>query len=427
VLTKIFSLKYKHIHPELMKTEPKGTQHMENEEVTTAGVDLSPAKVGNAPHVVMADSVAADEVPTISIKDLQTISELQPAVSVHSVASTKHVSMPAPLVVQPAEYRRSIGEWLQIWRDGMRPAYLTMALMPALLGSVLAWVTTITHNAPFGQFHPTHFLAMLCSLIFIQTGANLLNDYYDYLRGADTSNPLGPGGLIQQGLIKPARVLIIGLTVLTLGAAVGVYAALAGGPVLFLFGVIGIVCAYFYSATSRSLASLGLGELVAFCLYGPLITIGAYLVQRTPSNIVLLDVFLFSMIPGFFAVATLQANNVRDIEGDAHANKQTLSVLIGIRWSKMLYVLFLLVPYLVLFGLGVPSGAPHLMLIAAWTIPGMIVTLSGLLRSDIMQSLHIVMRQTIRLEVNFILLLLIGLIAAAIIPVAPEIPLHILR
>src|SRR5947207_8940929 len=63
-------------------------------------------------QVVAADSVQAEEVPTIPLGPLQKISELQPEISVQSVASTKSVRLPRPLVVQPAEYRRSFGEWL---------------------------------------------------------------------------------------------------------------------------------------------------------------------------------------------------------------------------------------------------------------------------------------------------------------------------
>src|SRR5450432_754598 len=65
-------------------------------------------------RVVTADSVQAEEVPTIPIGSLETINALEPEVSVHSVASTRSVHMPAPLVVPSAEYRRSPGEWLQV-------------------------------------------------------------------------------------------------------------------------------------------------------------------------------------------------------------------------------------------------------------------------------------------------------------------------
>ncbi len=82
------------------------------------------------PKVVKADSVQAEEVPTIPLGSLQTINTLQPEVSVHSVAATQAVMVPVPLVVQPAEYRRSLVEWLHVWWDGIRPAYFALSLLP---------------------------------------------------------------------------------------------------------------------------------------------------------------------------------------------------------------------------------------------------------------------------------------------------------
>ena len=79
------------------------------------GEAINKRKAKNSPHVVTAESVQAEEVPTIPLGSLQTLSTLEPAVSVRSVEATQSVRLPAPLVVQPSEYRRSPGEWLQVW------------------------------------------------------------------------------------------------------------------------------------------------------------------------------------------------------------------------------------------------------------------------------------------------------------------------
>src|SRR5205085_40574 len=230
-------------------------------------------------QIIMADSVQAEEVPTLPLGSLQSLGGLQPEISIHSVASTRSVSMPAPLVVQPSEYRRSPGEWLSIWWDGIRPAYLPLSIMPVVVGSALAWTQSIASKSPLGHFHVLRFLATFIAVILLQIGAHLVNDYYDYLKGIDTSNSLGPGGLIQQGLIKPARVLSFGLILLALGALAGMLVAVSGGVLVFAFGLVGLLCAYFYSATSRALSSMALGELVSFLIFGPLIVLGAYIVQ----------------------------------------------------------------------------------------------------------------------------------------------------
>src|SRR5579884_4308295 len=260
-----------------------GGGRMDNEELQDQDQKaVSKAKTTgstNATKIVTAEAVQAEEVPTLPLGPMESISALEPEIAVRSVASTPVVSMPEPLVVQPSEYHRSAGEWVQIWKDGIRPAYLPLALMPVLLGSTLAWTRTITLKAPFGQFHLIYFIGTVLAVFLLQAGASLINDYYDYVHGVDTSNSLGPGGLIQQGLVKPTRVLGVGFIALILGAVVGLIVALRGGVLVVLFGLIGLLCAYFYSATKRSLSSLALGELVGFLIFGPLITLGAYMVQ----------------------------------------------------------------------------------------------------------------------------------------------------
>lgn len=392
---------------------------MEAENLKDSDPGLSKPKVTNAPHVVMADTVQAEEVPTIPIGSLQTISELRPEVSVHSVEATESVSMPTPLVAQSSEYRRTFGEWLQIWRDGMRLSYLSLPLMPVILGTALAWSETVNVRAPLGRFHFLHFIGALLAIILLQIGANLVNDYYDYLRGVDTTNLLGPGGLIQQGLIRPIHVVELGLALLFIGSVFGLIIAVAGGPLVFLFGLISVLCAYFYSATRRSLSSITLGELAIFCIYGPLITLGAYALQLGYlSNTAL----IYGLPLGLIAAAIVHVNNMRDMEGDKHAGKRTLATLIGFRWSRALYILLLLVAYAIIIRLGLPSHAPHLILIALWTLPGLVVAVTGVLRTDTPASLHIVMHQTLRLEVFFTILLVIGLVVWTLIPVAPHIP-----
>ncbi|TMC33860.1 MAG: hypothetical protein E6J31_17700, partial [Chloroflexi bacterium] len=141
-------------------------------------IAFSPLK-GKAPansRIVTAASVQAEDVPTIPLGSLQTISALEPEVAVRSVATTRSVHLSPPLVAPPIEYHRTPIEWLQVWWDGIRPPYLLLPLMPTLLGSILAWTHTITPNTPLGHFRLLHFLATLCVVVALQVGANLVND-----------------------------------------------------------------------------------------------------------------------------------------------------------------------------------------------------------------------------------------------------------
>ncbi|GAC1401035.1 MAG: hypothetical protein NVSMB49_14590 [Ktedonobacteraceae bacterium] len=405
-------------------TRNKATREKEN--VTNVAYTKSnDTPSATPPYVVTADAVQAEEVPTIPLGSLETISTLHPEVSVRSVASTRFVNTPASLIVQPSDYHRSTGEWLQVWWDGIRPTYLLLPLVPVCVGSVLAWIQTVSAKKLLGHFHTTHFLGILLAVLLIQIGANLVNDYYDYLRGVDTSNALGPGGLIQQGLSKPTRVLYLGLTALALGAVVGILIASAGGLLVYLLGGIGLLCAYFYSATSRPLSSLALGELVGFFLFGPFITLGAYLVMAQTGHIDR-TVLSYSIPLGLLATATIHANNMRDIEGDTHAKRHTLATLLGLRWSRWLYVALVLAAYLVIVGVAIPHGAPHFVLLTLWTLPMLVVALTGILRTDAPAGLHLVMHQTLKLETYFALFLIIALLITAFLPIIPNLPAHLI-
>ena len=393
--------------------------------VDVVDAELNETSSATSTHVITAETVQAEEVPTIPLGSLETISTLQPEVSVHSVASTRAVNIPASLVAQPSEYRRSTSEWLQVWWDGVRPAYLLFPLLPVGLGSIFAWLQTVSTKTPLGRFHTTHFIGMVLAIVLIQIGANLVNDYYDYLRGVDTSNALGPGGLIQQGLSKPSRVLTLGLASLALGAFIGLIVASAGGLLVYLLGAFGLLCAYFYSATARSLSALTLGELASFFLYGPLITLGAYLVMSQNGRFDR-SLLSYGIVLGLLATAAIHANNMRDIEGDEHARRRTLATILGIRWSRWLYVGLLLAAYILIIALAVPHGAPHFLLLTLWTLPILVVALTGVLRTDTPAGLHLVMRQTLKLETYFTLLLLVALLITVLLPVIPNLPARLI-
>lgn len=357
-------------------------------------------------QVIAAESVQAEEVPTIPLDSLQTLSTLQPEVSVRPVLAPSTAMVPQPLVVQPAEYRRGMGEWLRIWRDGLRFSYLSFAILPVLLGSALAWLATISAVNPRGDFSLQRFGYALLAVICIQLGANLVNDYYDYLGGVDTSNSLGPGGLIQQGLVKPARVLTLGLFFLLVGAVLGLMAAVAGGITAIIFGLLGLLGAFFYSATARSFSSLTLGEVTSFWIFGPLLTLGAYLIQRGKLDSLPL---ICSISLGLLLSAALYVNDMRDMESDAQAHKHTLATLLGIRTNRVICTVLLLGAYLPVLAIGAPSQGLHLVLITLWTLPGMTTILLGLYRTTTPASLHITMRQILRLAALFTLLFIVAL------------------
>ena len=250
-----------------------------------------------------------------------------------------------------------------------------------------------------------------------------MNDYYDFLHGVDTSNVLGPGGLIQPGHIKPIRVLKMGLLLLGLGTLIGIVLALNGSVLLYLFGLIVALCAFFYSATSYSLSSRALGELIVFIVFGPILTLNAYIMQVGPHFSA--NVFIYSLSVGLLATAIVHTNNMRDIEGDALAGKHTLATIVGLPASRVLYLLLVLAAYGIILYLGLPSQAPHLILLTFWTLPTLIIAIISAIRTNAPTGFHLAMNLTLKLETLFTILLVVGIIVSSIIQVLPYLPLPI--
>ena len=372
-----------------------------------------------APRMVTADSVQSGKVQVVHSGMQQTVSELQPKISTYSVAPTRSVMQPLPLVEQPSESERGLGEWLSIWWEGIRPAYLALSLLPVVLGSVVAWTQSISPKTPRGNFHLIKFVITLIAVLLLQISAHLINDYYDYLRGIDTNNSLGPGGLIQQGLIKPVRVLVSGLIALGLGTLLGVFVAVSGGWLVIVIGLIGVLAAYFYSGNPKGLSSLALGEFVCFFIFGPLLTIGSYMVQTGHLDRI---VYIYSISLGLLATAFIHLNNMRDTESDAPAGKLTLASLLGLHMNRILYVILVVGAYAPIVALGLPRHAPHALLIVLWTLPTLVIAITTVLRTTSHASLHKAMLETLKLETFFTILLIVALIVTAFLPVLPHLP-----
>src|SRR5215470_6381553 len=207
---------------------------------------------------------------------------------------------------------------LAIWIQAIRAPSLSAAAIPVLLGAAIA--------ARDGFFAPGRLLLALIGAMAIQAGTNLINDYYDYRSGADSSESLGPSMVIQRGLLSADQVWRGGIAAFAIGAAIGLLLVyLCGWPILAI-GIPSIAAGYFYTASPVSLAYVALGELTVFIFMGPAIVLGAYFVMALHFS----ASALWASIPlGFLVAGILHANNIRDIESDTRHGKRTLATMLG--------------------------------------------------------------------------------------------------
>ncbi len=216
-----------------------------------------------------------------------------------------------------------------------RPRTLPAAIAPVLVGSAAAY-------SP-GDFRWAAFAAALLGSVFIQIGTNLANDYSDAKRGADTADRLGPVRVTASGLAAPRRVLAATWIAFGIAVACGIYLAIVAGPVILAVGAVSILAGVLYTGGPRPYGYEGLGELFVFIFFGLVAVNGSYFVQVEELDLLPLGL---SVSIGAMATAILVVNNVRDLESDRRAAKNTLAVRLGRRRTRRLYVALLALAYL---------------------------------------------------------------------------------
>jgi len=213
---------------------------------------------------------------------------------------------------------------IKVWIQASRAFTLGMPFTSVTVGSFLALYTQ-------ASFSIGRYLLAVIAAMLLQAAANLINDYYDFIKGTDLDNwespdAFGPGLVIQQGFLTAEQIRVGGLITFALGSTLGlVLVWLCGWPILIL-GLIGVLGSYFYTAAPLSLAYRGLGDFMVFALMGPGYVLGGYYVQTLHFS---WAAGLAGASMGLLCSSLLQANNLRDIENDRKHGKWTMAALIG--------------------------------------------------------------------------------------------------
>ncbi len=193
--------------------------------------------------------------------------------------------------------------------------------------------------AEAGKLHWPSALACLLGAILIQIGTNYANDYYDFKKGTDTADRIGPTRATQAGWVTPKQMLLAFVVTFALAGGCAAYLASRAGAVMLGLLAVSIVCGILYTAGPFPLGYNGLGDLFAFIFFGPVACAGTWYVQAlelTP------DAVIAGLAPGFFSVAMIDVNNTRDIDQDRKAGKRTLAVIFGRSFARFEYLFALL-------------------------------------------------------------------------------------
>lgn len=237
------------------------------------------------------------------------------------------------------------------WVLACRPATLSAAAVPVLVGSACALRA--------GGFRLGPALAALFGAFFIQIGTNLANDVFDFEKGADTAERLGPTRVTQAGLLSPGEVRRGMAAAFALATLCGVYLTWTAGLPVVVIGVSSILSGIAYTGGPYPLGYHGLGDVFVMFFFGFVAVCGTALVQVG----VVPSLSVAAAVPvGALATAILVVNNLRDRETDARAGKRTLAVRLGRGGALWEYALLLLVSY------AVPVGLVTLRQVSPWAL-----------------------------------------------------------
>jgi 1,4-dihydroxy-2-naphthoate octaprenyltransferase len=290
---------------------------------------------------------------------------------------------------------------LRAWWGAARPATLSIAVVPVLVGTALAWRDA-------GSIDWVVALVALAAAMLIQIGTNLFNDVGDYERGADLPDRLGPPRATAMGWLAAADVRRAAATSFGLAMVLGAYLVSIGGWPILAIGLASVAAGIAYTGGPRPIAYTASGEFFVFVFFGVVATTGTHFLQTGRFSAAAL---IAGTILGALAAAVLVVNNYRDLDSDVRAGKITLAVRIGraatrVEFAALVGAAFALLP---LLGAVAHTGAWLALPLAA--APFAMALVFGFWRAPITTVLNRFLKRTAQLQLAFGLLLAVALVA----------------
>jgi 1,4-dihydroxy-2-naphthoate octaprenyltransferase len=224
------------------------------------------------------------------------------------------------------------------WFRVVRLRFVLSSIIAVLLGVSIAYYET-------GKVNISFTILILAGVVFLHFSIDLLNDYWDYVKGIDKITKRtkfsGGTGVLPTGLLKAKHVYVVGLMFLVMGSLIGIYFILLRGPIVGV--ILGIAVFSVYTYSSR-LVYRGLGETFVV-LKGALIVFGAYYVL---TNSVEFIPFYNGIILGMLSGCVLFITSFPDFEADKSKGRKTLAISLGKEQALKLYPILLLSPYILL-------------------------------------------------------------------------------
>ena len=248
-----------------------------------------------------------------------------------------------------------ISTWLRV----IRVRFLLASVVAVSAGLAITWWQT-------GNITLFDAVLTIAGVLCLHASVDLLNDYWDFKRGIDTTTQRtkmsGGSGVLPDGLLKPAQVYVAGIIFLIIGASIGIYFVATNGVTIGIILAFAVISIYFYST---KLVNWGLAE-VFVTIKGTMIVIGTYFVQTQQ---ITEPVVLCGIIIGVLSSLVLFITSFPDYDADKAKGRKTLVISLGKQNSCSILWVFPAIAYGITITAVISEIFPISCLIILATIP----------------------------------------------------------
>lgn len=217
---------------------------------------------------------------------------------------------------------------------------LGAGIIPVIIGTVYS-------KYAFDKFNFSYLVLLLVAIILIQGSTNMINDYYDFKRGAD-SKKSGEEKALVSGEITPRQVVLVILIFQIIAFSIGIFVASQTSYYIMVVGICGSLISVCYATGPLPISFMPIGEVVSGVTMGLGITTTLIYVQGGVFN---LSTVLIGIPTSIFISTILLSNNLSDIELDKEVGRKTLPILIGRKRAEKLWICNILIMYILTVGL----------------------------------------------------------------------------
>ncbi len=284
---------------------------------------------------------------------------------------------------------------VKTWTLAARLPTLPAAAVPVLVGSGAAQAA--------GDFNVAVFFVALAAALLIQMGTNFANDVFDFERGADTDERLGPPRVTQSGMLSPRDVRAGTAVAFGTAALLGLYLVWVGGWPILAIGAASILAGLAYTGGPWPFGYHGLGDAFVFVFFGLVAVCGTYYLHTGDVSGISLAA---GSVVGLLITAILVVNNLRDRATDERTGKRTLAVRLGDRATRAQYVLLLAGAYAIAIAMAIASS--WWLLLPLGSLPLAARVAAPIIRGIDGRALNLTLKGTARLALVFGVLLTAG-------------------